>query len=52
LQLPPELLERAFQNTVTLLKEQVVVVDGTVDEVTYWKQRAQDAEDRIANALA
>lgn len=25
LQLPPELLERAFQNTVTLLKQQVVV---------------------------
>ena len=26
LSLPPELLERAFQNTVTLLKQQVVVV--------------------------
>jgi hypothetical protein len=32
LQLSPELLERAFQNTVTLLKEQVVVVPAPTTE--------------------
>lgn len=51
--LSPELLERAFQNTVALLKAEVVVEPtDTVDSVTYWRRRAQDAEDRIANALA
>lgn len=37
LKLPPELLERAFQNTITLLKAQVVVADnapGADDEQT------------------
>jgi len=32
LKLPPELLERAFQNTVTLLKSQVVVQPTTPEE--------------------
>ena len=53
LKLSQELLERAFQNTVTLLKAQVIVgpvPDG--GEAAYWRRRAEDAEDRIANALA
>lgn len=33
LTLPPELLERAFQNTVELLKSQVVVHDPALEEV-------------------
>lgn len=33
LKLPPELLERAFQNTVTLLKAQVVVDGGSAQGV-------------------
>jgi hypothetical protein len=34
LQLPPELLERAFQNTVELLKAQVVVEESVAESVT------------------
>jgi hypothetical protein len=54
LHLSPELLERAFQNTVTLLKAQVVVEspDQEVSAEAYWRQRAEDAEARIANTLA
>jgi len=54
LKLSPELLERAFQNTVTLLKSQVVVTtgNGEIDPVAYWRNRAEEAEARIANALA
>ena len=54
LNLSPELLERAFQNTVELLKAQVVVAgaDNKPDTVAYWRGRAEEAEARIANALA
>lgn len=54
LNLPPELLERAFQNTVAMLKSQVVVepTNGESDPVEYWRRRAEEAEARIANALA
>ncbi len=52
LKLSPELLERAFQNTVSLLKAEVAVADGTVRDAAYWRRRAEDAEARIANALA
>ncbi len=58
LQLSSELLERAFQNTVSLLKGEVVVVDASGEyqplesTVEYWRQRALEAEARIANALA
>ena len=54
LKLTPELLERAFQNTVTLLKAQVVVASENqkLDPVAYWRGRAEEAEARIANALA
>lgn len=56
LKLTPELLERAFQNTVELLKAEVVVQeDGATkarDAAEYWRRRAEDAESRIANALA
>lgn len=52
LHLPADLLERAFQNTVDLLQGQVVVSDEKIDPATYWRKRAEDAEGRIANALA
>ncbi len=54
LELSPELLEKAFQNTVELLKREVVVesVKDAPDTVAYWRARAEDAEGRIANALA
>jgi hypothetical protein len=54
LKLSPELLERAFQNTVELLKGQVVVAsaNGEPDPIAYWRGRAEEAEARIANALA
>jgi hypothetical protein len=52
LKLPAELLERAFQNTVTLLKREVVVSDDGLSAAQYWRARAEDAEGRIANALA
>lgn len=54
LKLSSELLERAFQNTVAMLKREVVVAptDGKRDPVAYWRARAEDAEARIANALA
>ena len=54
LALPAELLERAFQNTVEQLKAEVVVVptDQKLDAVAYWRGRAEEAEARIANALA
>jgi hypothetical protein len=58
LHLPAELLEKAFQNTVALLKAQVVVAgDETVSGEDfrrardYWQKRAEEAEGRIANAL-
>lgn len=54
LKLSPEVLERAFQNTVELLKGQVVVAsaNGEPDPIAYWRGRAEEAEARIANALA
>jgi hypothetical protein len=55
LNLSPELLEKAFQNTVEMLKREVVVAapaDEPQSRVDYWKQRAEEAEARIANALA
>lgn len=53
LQLPPELLERAFQNTVEMLKAEVVVASENtkLSAVDYWRARALEAEGRIANAL-
>lgn len=54
MKLTPELLELAFLNTVALLKAEVVVEwDGQpMSPADYWRHRAEDAEARIANALA
>lgn len=53
LNLSPELLERAFQNTVTLLKANVEIETAErADTVAHWRERALEAEGRIANALA
>lgn len=47
LQLSPELLERAFQNTVELLKQNTAVAGSGGD----WQERALIAEGKIAAAL-
>ncbi len=52
LTLAPELLERAFQNTVDLLKAQVVVgAQDPAEVIRGLRARAEEAEGRIAAAL-